>query len=199
MFLLFWVATPIYYLFNPYYYQGKQNAFIFVKIMHVKIYRLHSKQSFPISNQRAWDFLSDPKNLKVITPEHMGFNILSGADRPMFAGQMITYKVSPFPIYSTKWVTEITHVEAGKYFVDEQRFGPYALWHHKHFLNEIDGGTEMEDIIDYKLPMGILGQLAHPIFVKKQLQQIFSYREQKLTDLFGSIENRSKQLRFTSA
>ncbi len=165
----------------------------------MKLYRLHSKQSLPISKQEAWDFLSDPKNLKIITPEHMGFNIISGGDRPMFAGQIIAYKVSPFPMYSTKWVTEITHVNQGEYFVDEQRFGPYALWHHKHFLNEIDGGgTEMEDIIDYKLPMGILGQLAHPILVKKQLQQIFSHREQKLIEIFGTLEGSVRELHFTS-
>ncbi len=101
-------------------------------------------------------------------------------------------------MYSTKWVTEITHVNEGDYFVDEQRFGPYALWHHKHFLHTIDGGTEMEDIIDYKLPLGILGQLAHPIFVKRQLQQIFSHREQKLIELFGTVKGSIKQLQFTS-
>lgn len=101
-------------------------------------------------------------------------------------------------MYSTKWVTEITHVKEGEYFVDEQRFGPYALWHHKHFLNEIDGGTEMEDIIDYKLPFGVLGQLAHPIVVKKQLQQIFSHREQKLIEIFGTIEGSVRELHFKS-
>jgi len=164
----------------------------------MKLYRLHSKQSLPISREEAWDFLSDPKNLKTITPDHMGFNMLSGGDRPMFAGQIIQYKVSPFPGYSTKWVTEITHVKEGEYFVDEQRFGPYSLWHHKHFLKSIKGGTEMEDIIDYKIPFGLLGQLAHPIVVKKQLKQIFSYREQKLIELFGSMEGSAKELHFSS-
>lgn len=128
----------------------------------------------------------------------MGFTILSGADRPMFPGQIITYKVSPFPGYTTKWVTEITHVAHGEYFVDEQRFGPYALWHHKHFINEIDGGVEMEDIIDYKIPFGILGQIAHPILVKKQLNQIFEFREQKLIERFGSIPNTPKEIHFKS-
>lgn len=164
----------------------------------MKLYRLISKQALPISIKEAWDFLSDPKNLKTITPDHMGFHILSGIDRPMFAGQIIQYKVSPFPFYSTKWVTEITHIKEGAYFVDEQRFGPYALWHHKHFLKEINGGVEMEDIIDYKIPFGILGQLAHPIIVKKQLRQIFSYREQKLVELFGTIVNSPGELNFSS-
>ncbi|MDG1715422.1 SRPBCC family protein [Lacinutrix sp.] len=151
----------------------------------MKIYTLHKKQNLPITKEKAWEFLSSPKNLKTITPDYMGFNILSGADRPMFSGQIIQYIVTPILGIKTKWVTEITHVEEGKYFVDEQRFGPYALWHHKHFINEIDGGVEMEDIIDYKVPLGILGQLVHPILVKPKLEEIFNYRTQKLEELFG--------------
>ena len=151
----------------------------------MKIYTLHKKQNLPITKEKAWEFLSSPKNLKTITPDYMGFNILSGADRPMFSGQIIQYIVTPILGIKTKWVTEITHVEEGKYFVDEQRFGPYALWHHKHFINEIDGGVEMEDIIDYKEPLGILGQLVHPILVKPKLEEIFNYRTQKLEELFG--------------
>lgn len=153
----------------------------------MKIYTLHAKQSLPISKQKAWDFLSDPKNLKVITPEYMGFHILSGADRPMFAGQIIQYIVTPVLGIKTKWVTEITQSEEGEYFVDEQRFGPYALWHHKHFIKEIDGGVEMEDIIDYKVPFGILGQLVHPFLVKPKLDEIFEYRKKKLEALFGKL------------
>ncbi|MCB4808497.1 SRPBCC family protein [Tamlana sp. 62-3] len=152
----------------------------------MKIYTLHKKQNLPISVNTAWDFLSDPKNLKVITPDYMGFNILSGADRPMFAGQIIQYIVTPVFGIKTKWVTEITHVIDKHYFVDEQRFGPYQLWHHKHFIKEIEGGVEMEDIIDYKIPFGLLGQLAHPILVKPKLEEIFNYRKEKLEKLFGS-------------
>ncbi|TAI48624.1 SRPBCC family protein [Flagellimonas allohymeniacidonis] len=152
------------------------------------MYQLRSRQVLPISKAEAWDFLSSPENLKVITPEHMGFHILDGADRPMFPGQIIQYIVTPFPFFSVKWVTEITHVVQNEYFVDEQRFGPYALWHHKHFIKEVDGGVEMEDIVDYKLPLGFLGRLIHPILVKKQLRQIFEFREKKLTELFGAKE-----------
>ncbi|MEO2053410.1 MAG: SRPBCC family protein [Allomuricauda sp.] len=158
------------------------------------LYQLHAKQLLPISKQEAWDFLSDPKNLKVITPNHMGFHILSGADRNMYQGQIIQYIVKPFPMVSTKWVTEITHVKDGEYFVDEQRFGPYTLWHHKHFIKEIPGGVEMEDIVDYKLPMGFLGDLVHPFMVKKQLQKIFKYREAKLIELFGKMEKEENYL-----
>lgn len=164
----------------------------------MKLYQLHSKQALPISKGDAWNFLSDPNNLKIITPNHMGFNILSGADRQMFPGQIIQYKVSPFSGYTTKWVTEITHVRVGEYFVDEQRFGPYALWHHKHFIKEISDGVEMEDIIDYKIPFGVLGQLAHGLFVKKQLLEIFRYREARLTELFGKIEHIPNQLTLNS-
>lgn len=160
----------------------------------MKLYQLRAKQGLPISKKEAWEFLSDPKNLKTITPAHMGFSILSGADRPMYQGQIIKYVVKPFAGYSTKWVTEITHVKEGDYFVDEQRFGPYALWHHKHFLKDVDGGIEMEDIIDYKLPFGFIGQIIHPILVKKQLEAIFKYRERKLEELFGRLEGFSNQL-----
>jgi len=154
----------------------------------MKIFRLASKQNLPISKKEAWDFLSSPKNLKVITPEYMSFEILSGADRPMFAGQIIQYIVTPVLGIKTKWVSEITHMVEGEYFVDVQLFGPYALWHHKHFIKEIPGGVEMEDIIDYKVPMGILGQLVHPFIVKPKLVEIFEYRRKKLIELFGEFK-----------
>ena len=158
----------------------------------MKIYRLRSLQNLPISRKEAWNFLSDPKNLKVITPDYMGFEILSGGDRPMYPGQIIQYLVTPLAGVKTKWVTEITHVKEGEYFVDEQRFGPYSLWHHKHFIKPIDGGVEMEDIIDYKLPFGFLGQLVHPFMVKSKLDEIFEYRRKKLIDLFGEYQKNSK-------
>jgi len=151
----------------------------------MKIYTYHKKQNLPITLDQAWEFLSDPRNLKTITPDYMSFNIISGADRPMYAGQIIQYIVTPILGIKTKWVTEITHTEDHHYFVDEQRFGPYALWHHKHFIKEIDGGVEMEDIIDYKIPLGILGQLMHPILVRPKLNEIFEYRKEKLESLFG--------------
>ncbi len=151
----------------------------------MKIYQLHKKQKLPISLEKAWDFVADPKNLKTITPDYMGFHILSGAEREMYEGQIIQYIVTPVLGIKTKWVTEITHIRNKEYFVDEQRFGPYSFWHHKHFLKAIDGGVEMEDIVDYKLPMGILGQLVHPILVKPKLKEIFDYRTKKLEELFG--------------
>ena len=164
----------------------------------MKLYRLQAIQCLPISQERAWEFFSDPGNLKVITPDKMGFEVLSGVDRSMFPGQIIQYNVYPFPGLKTRWVTEITHIKDGEYFVDEQRFGPYSLWHHKHFLRTVEGGVEMKDVIDYKLPFGVLGQLVHPFLVKKQLKRIFLYREQKLTELFGAYKDLKASLSFQS-
>ncbi len=164
----------------------------------MQLYQLHAKQAVPIDRKTAWDFLSNPENLKVITPEKMGFQILNGADRPLFEGQIIQYKVSPIAGITTKWVSEITNIKEGNYFVDQQLFGPYALWHHKHFIHETDGGVIMEDLIDYKIPFGVLGRLAHPLIVKKQLQQIFAFREEKLQQLFGTLPGHSPFLIITS-
>jgi len=155
----------------------------------MKIYRKHTFQNLPITCDQAWDFLCDPNNLKTITPDYMGFEILSGAEKKMYAGQIIQYIVTPVMGIPTKWVTEITHVKEGEYFVDEQRFGPYALWHHKHFIRPIENGVEMEDIIDYKIPFGTLGRLAHPIIVKPKLNEIFDYRQKKIIELFGEYKN----------
>ncbi|WP_165749628.1 SRPBCC family protein [Cellulophaga sp. Z1A5H] len=160
----------------------------------MRLYRLHSKQQLPIAKEKAWSFLSDPANLKVITPEAMGFEILSGADKEMYAGQIIQYNVSPIAGIKTRWVTEITHVDQGNYFVDEQRFGPYALWHHKHFIHPTENGVVMEDIIDYKIPFGLLGQFALGLFIKKQLATIFKYREEKLIELFGQVDGKPSLL-----
>mgnify|MGYP001948876183 FL=1 len=143
-------------------------------------------QNLPITQTEAWDFLSNPKNLKRITPDYMGFKIVSGASERMFAGQIIQYVVTPVLGIPTTWVTEITHVEEGNYFVDEQRFGPYALWHHKHFIKPIKNGVEMTDIIDYKIPFGVFGRMAHPIVVAPKLKEIFEYREKALIELFGT-------------
>lgn len=149
------------------------------------VFRFSSKQKLPISVDEAWNFLSSPNNLKKITPNYMSFDVISGADRSMYAGQIIQYIVTPLFGIKTNWVTEITHLVDKEFFVDEQRFGPYSMWHHKHFIKAIDGGVEMEDIIDYKVPFGVLGRLIHPILVKPKLVEIFNYRTLKLIELFG--------------
>lgn len=154
-----------------------------------KVYSLHTVQNLPISLEQAWDFFSSPANLAKITPNHMGFNIISKHHGPkMYPGQIIEYTVSPLLGIPMYWMTEITHVEEGKYFVDEQRFGPYQLWHHQHHFKAIPGGVCMEDIVHYKIPLGFLGDLAQWILVKKQLQGIFDYRFQAVEQLFGTYK-----------
>lgn len=152
----------------------------------MKIYTLHKKQVIPVTLEEAWSFFSDPANLSVITPPSMGFIIRSGADREMYAGQLIRYTVRPVAGIPTTWVTEITQVNKPHFFIDNQVFGPYSLWHHQHFFREVPGGVEIEDIVNYKIPFGILGRAAHLLFVKRQLDHIFSYREKKLKTLFGN-------------
>lgn len=150
------------------------------------MYQYTSKQELAISMEQAWTFLSDPKNLKRITPDYMGFDIISGAERKMFPGQIIQYHLTPILGIPFRWVTEITHVQEGEFFVDEQRFGPYTFWHHKHFINKTENGVVMEDIVDYKLPLGPLGWLAHVFFVRAKVKQIFDYREKALNEIFNS-------------
>ena len=154
----------------------------------MKLYRLETIQKLPISILEAWKFLSDPNNLKQITPNYMGFKIVKGAESSMYAGQIIEYVVTPLLGIPTTWVTEITHVKEPEYFVDEQRFGPYALWHHKHFIKPIKNGVEMVDLVDYKIPFGFLGRLAQPLVVYPKLKEIFEFRREALTKLFGTYK-----------
>ncbi len=154
----------------------------------MKIYRLETIQNLPISQKEAWNFLSDPRNLKTITPDYMGFEIVSGAASKMYAGQILQYIVTPLLNIPLNWVTEITHIREGEYFVDEQRFGPYSLWHHKHFIKPIKNGVEMIDIVDYKVPFGILGQLVQPFLVRPKLEEIFEYRKNALDRIFGKYK-----------
>ncbi|MEZ5071558.1 MAG: SRPBCC family protein [Bacteroidales bacterium] len=151
----------------------------------MSVYRITDVQELPVPVAEAWDFLSDPRNLARITPPHMGFRIRT-PDLPekVHPGLLITYRVKVVPGLPVTWVTEITHVDEGRYFVDEQRIGPYALWHHEHRLEATDAGCLMRDVVTYKLPLGILGRLAHSLFVKRQLRTIFDYRRRALEGLF---------------
>ncbi|MGC4101302.1 SRPBCC family protein [Ferruginibacter sp.] len=150
-----------------------------------KVYSIKTTQLIPVSLQTAWDFFSSPDNLQEITPNDMNFRTISKHHgNKMYPGQLIEYKVSPvlgIPLY---WMTEITHVEDKNYFVDEQRFGPYSLWHHQHHFKVVDGGVEMTDIVHYKLPFWFLGDIAHALFVKRQLKKIFDYRYKTVAEKF---------------
>ena len=154
----------------------------------MKIFKIHTKQKLPISVDEAWDFLSSPKNLKKITPKEMNFNIIDCDFKTIYPGQIIIYTVTPILKIPLKWVTEITHVVDKKYFVDEQRFGPYSLWHHKHFIKEVNGGIEMEDIIHYKIPLGFIGYIMNYLIIKNKLGHIFEYRRKKLNEIFGELK-----------
>ena len=153
------------------------------------MYSFKRIQTLPIPLDQAWDFFSSPKNLKTITPAHMGFDIKSDPAflGEMYAGQIIAYTVRPVLGIPLFWMTEITHVSPQQFFVDEQRIGPYSLWHHQHHFKAVPGGVEMTDLVHYRLPFGLLGKLAHFLFVKKQLKSIFDYRIQKLEQLFGKF------------
>lgn len=151
---------------------------------HSGIYTLTVMQQLPIGLSEAWKFFSSPKNLERITPKHMGFKITSGEPGKMYPGQIISYKVAPLAGVKTSWVTEITHVEEEKFFVDEQRFGPYRMWHHEHHFVENDKGVLMTDKVSYKIPFGFLGSIAQSLFIKKQLKGIFEYRVKVLDEMF---------------
>lgn len=152
-----------------------------------KVHHLQSTQKIPVSIEEAWQFFSNPANLFTLTPPHLNLkftNQLYGGE--MYPGQVITYKVKPLLGIPLFWMTEITHVDKYRFFVDEQRKGPYSLWHHQHHFKLIEGGVEMTDIVHYALPFGPLGSIAHAVLVKKELQQIFTYRFQKITEIMGA-------------
>ncbi|GDX53419.1 hypothetical protein LBMAG27_24660 [Bacteroidota bacterium] len=151
-------------------------------------YQLIKTQKIPATINEIWDFISSPANLKEITPKHMGFVVTGNTgNEKMYEGMIITYKVSPLLGIKLNWVTEITHVKDKQYFVDEQRIGPYAMWHHEHKIEPIEGGVLMTDIITYQPPMGFLGVIANSLFIKKQLQDIFDYRIMALEKKFGKF------------
>ena len=153
---------------------------------HSGIYTLEARQHLHLSMDEAWQFFSRPDNLARITPPHMDFKITSKVNSKAYPGQIITYRVGVLPRIKTNWVTEITHVEEGRMFVDEQRFGPYAMWHHEHHFIRRPDGLLMIDKVSYKPPMGFLGRLVHPFLIAPQLRNIFSYRSKAIESIFES-------------
>ena len=150
------------------------------------IYKMIRKQVIPADIATLWDFFKDPSNLTAITPSYMNFVIKTmDTSDDIYAGQMITYSVAPIAKIPLFWMTEITAVEKHRYFIDEQRRGPYKMWHHQHHFREVPGGVEMTDIVHYKLPLWILGDVAHSLFVKSQLKGIFDHRYEVTERLFN--------------
>lgn len=140
----------------------------------------------PIPIKEAWEFFSSPANLKLITPQYMGFDITSkNTDEKMYPGMIIIYNVRPLLNIPVRWVTEITQVKEPFYFVDNQKSGPYKFWHHQHIFKEIKNGTEMTDIVNYAAPFGFLGKMAENLFIKKKVEEVFNFRNEKMKYLFN--------------
>lgn len=150
----------------------------------IKFHKLYNKQFLQIDIKLAWEFFSSPKNLSKITPSYMDFQITSELPEEMYEGMIITYTVKPVAGIPINWVTEISHIRKPYFFIDTQLSGPYKLWHHQHLFKEVKNGIEMEDLVHYKLPFGILGNMANFLFVKKQLEGIFNYRQKILSEIF---------------
>lgn len=149
------------------------------------IQRLVRRQWVPAPLDRVWPFFATPRNLPVLTPPELQLEILWGDEEPMVAGQLIAYRVRPFPGWRAFWLTEIAHLEEGRFFVDEQRLGPYRFWYHEHLFQEEAGGVTIVDRVTYQLPFGVLGSWAHTLWVRRQLEGIFTFRERKIRELFG--------------
>lgn len=149
------------------------------------MYQLKRKQFVKTDLKTCWNFFSSPQNLKRITPPYMGFNIKFDLPEKMYEGLMIEYSVKPVLGIPMTWITEIKTVKDNLFFVDEQRKGPYKIWHHEHHFKEVEGGVEMTDIVSYELPLGIFGEFAHALFVKKQLEGIFNFRIKMVDEIFA--------------
>lgn len=155
----------------------------------MKVYRREDINRIPISPAEAWNFFANPLNLDKLTPAEMAFENVYPLDAPaVYPGMLIVHKVAPLPLVKLTWVTEITNVDHGRRFVDEQRTGPFAMWHHIHEFEEVEGGTLVRDILYYALPLGFLGRIAHAVQAKKKVSAVFDYRKMRLAELFGALE-----------
>lgn len=152
------------------------------------VHYLHREQIIPAPLQKIWEYFCDPKNLNAITPPDMNFEILQGADVKMYVGQLIEYRVEFVRGIRSRWLTEIAHVRAGEYFVDEQRVGPYRFWYHEHGFQQVSTGTKMTDRVTYVIPFGFLGDLLNAFWIEKRLGQIFDFRRHKIVELFGEAK-----------
>lgn len=153
----------------------------------MKLHTLTQEQRLPITREQAWDFFSTAKNLNEITPPDIGFEIVNQPGEKLHDGQIITYRIRIFPLVWVTWITEIKSVDEGFSFVDEQRFGPYKFWHHRHTFEDAPGGVLMQDLVHYGLGFGPFGTIAHGLFVRKKLESIFNYRRELLSRRFGSM------------
>jgi ligand-binding SRPBCC domain-containing protein len=152
------------------------------------IHVLETQQRIPADLDTVWAFFATPRNLNEITPPDLHFSFVRGGEEPMYAGQVIEYRVTIFPCVAVRWLTQITHVEPGCRFIDEQRVGPYRLWIHEHRFEPVEGGVLMTDRVTYALPFGVLGRLVHSLVVRRRLEYIFAYRRRVIARIFGGGE-----------
>ena len=155
----------------------------------MKMYQFYEEQYLPLTINEAWSFFSNPRNLSRITPPSMNFILTNTPEQEIYPGMIITYKVSPLLNIPVNWVTEITAAEKPKYFIDEQRFGPYKFWHHRHSFEESGEGVLMKDEIHYSLPFEIIGRMGHFLLIKKKVREIFEYRKETLAKIFSDGGN----------
>jgi len=153
----------------------------------MKLQTLVQEQRLPITREAAWEFFSTPRNLNEITPKDIGFEILNQPSDKVHEGQIIAYRIGILPLVRLTWVTEIKAIEDGRAFVDEQRFGPYKFWHHRHTFEDIPGGVLIKDVVHYGLGFGPFGEIAHALFVRRKLENIFNHRQQILAARFGEL------------
>ncbi len=153
----------------------------------MKMHQFERTQSFPISIEECWNYFSNPLNLKDITPPSLNFTMISLPSEEMYEGMIIEYTVTPIVNIKIRWVAEIKHVNKPNYFIDEQRFGPFKFWQHQHMFKEIEDGVEMKDLIYYGLFFDHLSRPVQKLLVKKEIQQIFDYRQDVLLQKFGEL------------
>lgn len=152
----------------------------------MKIFSLERQILIKASMDEVWEYFSTPLNLNDLTPEDMRFHVLSDLKgKKMYQGMIINYKVAPVLNIPLRWTTEITHCVDKQFFVDEQRFGPYAFWHHQHHFEQVPDGVLMTDIVHYAMPFSFLGWIVNALFVKQKLNGIFDFRNQFIEKKFN--------------
>lgn len=154
----------------------------------MKMYRLRNTQKLPISLDEAWEFLSNPNQLENITTDELSFQKLHDIPDKMYEGMLMQLRLKPFLRIQLDWLTEITHIKEKEYFIDEQRLGPFRFWHHEHRVLPIEGGVEIQDTVHYVMPFSILGRFVHWLFLRKQLENIFNFREEAIEKVFSRFK-----------
>lgn len=159
----------------------------------MKVHHLSRSQFIPISLEEAWPFFSTPRNLESLTPGFLHFRILSEVPDEIYSGLIISYKIAALLSIPMTWVTEIKHVVPLRQFVDEQRLGPFRFWFHEHRFTPVEGGIVMDDLVTYVMPMGVLGEIAHRLLIKRRLETIFDFRRTTITGLWSAHAGISEQ------